>query len=83
MTPHRVWCERQAQNHASCYWRVATIDLGADARLVVEVNQSAGVPLLVSLTVDRGPRRTLVPMTRPQARELAAAIASAVELTTM
>ncbi len=70
---HAPWCAATIQ-HSTCHWVVKVIDLAAGLRVIVEVNRAHNVPALVTIAVDRGPHRTLVPLNGSCADELGAAL---------
>lgn len=72
--PHAPWCERPTAVHATCHWLVKAIEVTSGLRILVDLNRSPGVPTLISLAVDRGGRRTLVPLTVTSADELGTAL---------
>lgn len=81
ITPaHASWCERPNVHHATCHWMVAAVQVTSGLRVLVDLNRAPGVPTLVSIAVDRGARRTLVPLTQISADELGAALTLAAQM---
>jgi len=77
---HTDWCTRTAQPHAACYRLIGTVTVAADMTVLVEVHKSIGVPVVVTLTTVRGPRRSMLPLHVEAAHTLAEHLDHAVGL---
>jgi hypothetical protein len=78
--PHVGWCPQPGIDHPACRLLVKVVDVTAEVRIMVDLFKAAGVPTLVTVTVDRGPRRSLIPLGPPPAAELGAALTLAAQM---
>lgn len=80
MRPHAPWCERQLAGHSTCYRLVRTIEAAPGLRLLVELNRSTGVPVLISVAIDRGSTRSILPLSETAGDSLGAALTLAAQM---
>jgi len=78
---HAEWCDAPAiESHAVCRWHVATVELTDGQSVTVALHQSRHVAPIITAIHRVGGRETLIALNRTTGRELATAIATAVQM---
>jgi hypothetical protein len=77
---HTYWCAHTAQDHAVCRRQLDAVPIGPEQTAIVELHQARDVPAVITVTIARGPRRSLVALHVEAAHRIGRALDEGVAL---